>query len=111
MAQENDLVLIHMEDTPIIFARIENIEPDIKPDWYHVKLLMLQIPPAPVTWILRSAYIDGAEFTMGGKRMRLELVICPDSKDDDMKNKTEEKDNSAKNGTGKVISLANLKKR
>ncbi len=110
MARENDLVLIYMEDTPLIFARIENIEPDIKPDWYHVKLLMLQIPPTPVTWILRSAYIDGAEFTMDGNRMRLELVTCPDDKHD-MNKKREKKDKPVKNETGKVISLAELKKR
>ncbi len=77
MAKENDVVLIYFEDKPLIFARIEDITADYKKDWYHVKLLMLQIPPQPVTWILRSAYINGEEFTMQGKRMRLEPVVCP----------------------------------
>jgi hypothetical protein len=27
--------------------------------------------------ILRDSYIDGAEYTMGGKMMRIEKIICP----------------------------------
>ena len=79
MATENDIVLIHFEDQPLSFARIEEILPDSKPDWYHVKLLMLQIPLQVVTWILRDRYIMGDEFTMNGKRMRLEQVVCPET--------------------------------
>jgi hypothetical protein len=74
---EKDLVLIHYEDKPLSFARIEAIEPDHKPGWYHVSLLVLQVPVQVATWILRDAYIDGAEFTMNGKRMRLEKVVSP----------------------------------
>ena len=74
---EKDLVLIHYEDKPLSFARIEAIEPDHKPGWHHVSLLMLQVPVQVVTWILRDAYIDGAAFTMNGKRMRLEKVVSP----------------------------------
>jgi len=74
---EKDIVLIYYEDKPLSFARIEAIEPDHKPGWYHVSLLLLQVPVQAVTWILRDAYIDGAEFTMNGKRMRLEKVISP----------------------------------
>ena len=44
MAKENDVVLVYFEDKPLIFARIEKILPDAKPDWYHVKLLILQTP-------------------------------------------------------------------
>lgn len=74
---EKDLVLIHYEDKPLAFARVEAIEPDHKPGWHHVSLLMLQVPVQVVTWILRDAYIDGAPFTMNGKRMRLEKVVSP----------------------------------
>lgn len=77
MATENDIVLIYFEDQPLGFARIEQILPDHKPDWYHVKLLLLQIPLQVVTWILRNRYINGDEFTMNGKRMRLERVESP----------------------------------
>ncbi|GEM_PF-1025158 len=77
MTFEKDIVLIYYEDTPLAFARIEEIWEDDKPDWFHVKLLFLQLPVHSATWILKGAYIDGAEFTMGGKRMRLEKVVCP----------------------------------
>jgi hypothetical protein len=75
---ENDIVLIHFEDQPLVFARIEAIEADVKPGWYLVKLMMLQVPLQVVTWILRDIYIEGAEFTMNGKKMHLEKVICPE---------------------------------
>ncbi len=77
MATENDIVLIYFEDRPLSFARIESIQPDSKPNWYHVELLMLQVPLQVVSWILRDIYIDGAEFTMNGKKMRLEKVEKP----------------------------------
>ena len=77
MAQENDIVLIYFEEQPLVFARIESILADAKPDWYHVKLLMLQVPLSVVTWILRDAYINGETFTMDGKQIRLEQVTAP----------------------------------
>jgi hypothetical protein len=78
MAKENDIVLIYHEDRPATFARIEEILPDAKPEWYHVRLLMLQIPLQTVTWILRDVYIDGQEFTMDGERIRMERVVSPE---------------------------------
>ena len=79
MAKENDIVLIYFEEKPLTYARIEEIIPDSKPDWYHVKLLLLLFPLQVVTWILRDAYINGEEFTMNNKKMRMEIVNCPDS--------------------------------
>jgi hypothetical protein len=78
MAVENDIVLIHMENQPVSFARIESIAADHKRGWYHVKLLLLQVPIQTATWILRDVYINGEEFTMGGNHMRLEKVVCPE---------------------------------
>lgn len=77
MATINDVVLIHLEDAPVSFARVESILPDSKKDWYHIKLLMLQIPLQVVTWILKDDYIKGEEFHMNGKRMRLTKVEAP----------------------------------
>ena len=115
MAVENDLILIYREDEPLSFARIEDISADSKPDWYHVKLLMLQVPPLIVTWILRDIYIEGAEFTMNGKRMRLEKVVVPEeSQPGEQKTQNEQKDESDKDGDAgkaKVISLVDLKKK
>jgi hypothetical protein len=106
---ENDLILIYYEDNPLSFARIENILPDSKPDWYHVKLLLLQIPPQLVTWILRDVYIDGNEFTMNGKRMRIEKVVVPDEPESpELVDKQNETDGT---GTAKVISLKDVKKK
>jgi hypothetical protein len=72
--QEGDVVLIHYQDKPMAYARIEAIEPDMKKDWYQVTLLFLTIPAQAVTWILREAYIQGELFTMGGQSVRLEKV-------------------------------------
>ncbi len=68
------MVLIHYQEKPAVYARIESIEPDVKKDWYQVTLLFLTIPAQTVTWILRHEYINGASFTMGGQSMRIEEV-------------------------------------
>jgi len=78
MAMENDIVLIYLEEQPLVFARIERILPDSKPDWYHISLLLLQIPLQVTTWILKDLYINGDTFTMNGKKMRLEKVEAPE---------------------------------
>jgi hypothetical protein len=119
MARENDVVLIYLEDSPVSFARVESVEPDSKKDWYQIKLLMLQIPVQVVTWILKDLYINGEEFFMGGKRMRLEVVECPEEEealadpdvpelDDDSGEPTPKKE--APKGGGKIISLAEVKR-
>lgn len=107
MAVENDIVLIYYEDAPLVFARIESILPDHKPDWYHVKLLMLQVPVQLVTWILRDVYIGGEPFTMDGKKMRLEKVESPEPLP-----AAEDTTGAAtvQGGTSKVISFTDLKK-
>ncbi|PIE71833.1 MAG: hypothetical protein CSA22_00800 [Deltaproteobacteria bacterium] len=78
MTGENDLVLIYLEGVPLTYARVESILPDVKKNWYHVRLLLLQVPLQVVIWILKDRYIDGDTFTMGGKEMRLERVIPPE---------------------------------
>jgi hypothetical protein len=120
MAAEQDIVLIYYEDSPLTFARIESIEPDIKRGWYHVKLLMLQIPLQVVTWILRDVYIDGETFTMEGKEMRLEKIECPESDGDEWEGHYDELEMESDNepvtadktkSGGKIISLSDLKKK
>ena len=112
MATINDLVLVYFENKPLSFARVEEILPDSKPDWYHVKLLMLQIPPQMVTWILRDVYIEGAEFTMNGKRMRLEKVVVPEepSPPEGVEKEEDSGKSEKKTGGAKVISLKDIKK-
>ncbi len=114
MTTVNDLVLIYFEDQPLTYARVEDILPDAKPDWYHVKLLMLQIPLQIVTWILRDSYIDGTEFTMNGKKLRIERVEPPPQTDSSGnlsessgKEASPDEDSSKRN----VISIKDHKKR
>ncbi len=96
MIDEGDLILIHQEDQPIAFARIEFIEPDSKKDWYQVTLLLLSIPVQEATWILKWSYVQGDPFTMGGKPMRLEKVERVIAK------RPSEKDAGNKGGKGKT---------
>ena len=109
MSKEGDLVLVHVEDSPAFFARIECISPDVKLDWYQVTLLVLQVPLVEVTWILKEEYIKGASFTMGGKRVILEPVVAPPKEppsDEDRKSRIDHKKKpSPHREAGKVISL------
>jgi hypothetical protein len=102
MTQEGDLVLVYMENNPTFFARIESITPDVKPDWFHVKMLVLQLPLMVATWILRRAYIDGDEFTMGGNPVRMVKVVSPE--EDIMPESSTEEPEAPKEGPHKKVS-------
>jgi hypothetical protein len=119
MATINDVILIYLEESPLSFARVESILPDPKKGWFQIKLLMLQIPLQTVTWILKDAYINGEEFQMNGKRMRLETIHAPEeppvfSKDTDtsvQKTAPPEKEPARSHKkTGNIISFDKLKK-
>jgi hypothetical protein len=75
--QPGDIVLIHHHESPVVYARVEEITADVKPGWWHLRLLILQVPAREVVWILRDRYIDGEEFTMDGEAMRLEPLGPP----------------------------------
>ena len=81
MTKIGDVVLVLMDNNPAFFARVDEISADVKPGWFHVKLLVLQIPLLVVTWILREPYFNGKEFTMGGRPMQIEKVVAPTEKD------------------------------
>ncbi len=117
MTTINDIILIYYENQPFSFARVEDIGPDVKKDWFHIKLLLLQVPLETVTWILKDTYINGDEFTMGGKQMRLEKVVVPEDDDEDdfvdeTLLKTIEPDTSEKeHSDSKVVSLSDRKQK
>lgn len=125
MAIENDIVLVYMEDSPLFFARVEEIWPDVKKDWFNIELLVLQIPVKVVVWTLKDIYINGTEFFMGGKRMKIEVVTPPrdnfmETNEQDSENKSIthlKSENSIKNDNesnrekGQVISLADFQKK
>lgn len=69
-----DVVLVHYQGKPASFARIDDVRPHGRPGWFLCDLLVLAVPPQPVTWILERAQIDGTEFTMGGQPVRLERL-------------------------------------
>ena len=77
MAAINDLVLIHIDNKPGFYARIEDISPDVKPGWWQVKLLALSFPLQIFTWILDGSQIDGTPFSMGGTPVRMDRVVAP----------------------------------
>jgi len=115
MITEKDLILVYYEDQPALFARIEDISPDVKKGWYQIQLLLLNLPLSTVTWILREAYINGEEFTMNGNRMRLEKIEAPKPELAAVpmpeENSTEESQQSGKEKPGpKVIDFKSLKK-
>lgn len=77
MSTIHDLVLVHIDNKPGFYARIDDITPDAKPGWWQVKLLVLSFPLQVFTWILDGNQIDGAPFTMSGTPVMLEKVVSP----------------------------------
>ena len=111
MATIGDLVLIYQEESPATFARIEDIWADKKPDWYEVKLLLLQVPVVEVVWILKEAYLNGEAFTMNGVKVRFEKVKAPSvRKEAGLTPASGESNREAKVSQGKIISLFDRKK-
>jgi hypothetical protein len=75
--REGEVVLIHFNDKPTLYARIENLRPDHKKAWWQLTFLLLTIPPQSLTWILDEDQVRGAEFTMQGNPIRIERVKAP----------------------------------
>lgn len=109
MTSVNDLVLVHIDNKPGFYARLEDISPDAKPGWWKVKLLVLTIPVQIYTWILDESQINGAPFTMGGTPVLLEKVISPEP-DTCHGNEESERKDPEKKGGAKVVSLMDRKK-
>jgi hypothetical protein len=110
MATIGDIVLAYEEEKPVFFARIEEIWADKKPDWYHVKLLVLQVPVVEAVWILREEYINGETFTMNGVRLRLEKVMGASGQKEESLGSQKEAGEEAGLRDNKVISLFERKK-
>lgn len=108
ITRPGDVLIIFHKEQPQGYARVEEITADVKPHWWQIRLTLLQLPPAQVTWILREEYIDGAEFTMGGEPLRLERldpVAAPPPPEEDQPVPKPEIP-----GGEKVVSLADRKK-
>lgn len=103
---ENDLVLVHVEERPGFFARVERIGPDVKPKWWRVTMLVLAVPVKIITWILDDEQIRGADFTMGGTPIRIEKVIPPEIPDTETPDAEEGSDEeNAESRKARILSL------
>lgn len=115
MATVNDLVLVHIDNKPGFYARIEDIVPDVKPGWWQVRLLVLTVPLQVFTWILDESQLNGAPYTMGGTPVRLDKVVAPATPEKETapaKPGPALVEKAVKQGGGaKVVSLAERKKK
>jgi hypothetical protein len=69
-----EVVAISIDGKPSVYGRIEGYEPDRRPRWYQVNILLLTFPPQNLTWILREEQIDGEAFTMDGVPVEIQAV-------------------------------------
>jgi len=74
MATINVMVQAHLDRKPAYYARVDDITPDAKRGWYQVELLALTLPPQTLVWILEETHLQGEEYTMGGRPVRLKLI-------------------------------------
>lgn len=121
MSTTNDLVLVHVENKPGFYARIEEITPDVKPNWWQVRLLVLTFPLQMFTWILDDQQLEGADFTMGGTPLRLEPVVSPveeerrqkelQEEQEELKRKEQLQQIRREGGAPKVVSLLDRRKK
>ncbi|NOY43885.1 MAG: hypothetical protein GXP50_00310 [Deltaproteobacteria bacterium] len=75
--QPGDVILVHVEDKPAFFGRVEEILPDVKVGWRRIRFTVLTVPLQEMTWILEPSQIDGEPFTMGGTPIRIERLPEP----------------------------------
>jgi len=61
-----DIVLVGMKPG-LFYGVVLDISPDVKKNWWDVKFKLLVIPPADITWILRTPQMNGEIFTIGGE--------------------------------------------
>lgn len=108
--REQELVLIHIEEQPAFYARVEKISADFKAKWWRVKFLMLTIPPNVTTWIIDDEQIRGADFTMGGTPIRIGKVEVPEEIEPEEEKEESAKPKETKTKQARVLSLNKKKK-
>jgi hypothetical protein len=75
--REGDLILVHTDNKPGFFARVEEITPDVKRGWWRVRFLPIgfeNLDFNTLVWILDNDQIRGADYTMSGVPMRIERI-------------------------------------
>lgn len=114
MVTTHDIVLIHVDNKPGFYARIEELTADVKPGWWQVRLMVFTFPLQMFTWILDESQLDGAPFTMGGTPIRMERIVSP-VEQEHIQQEQEEKEQREQAGehhnNPKVISLSDRRKK
>lgn len=114
MYTTHDIVLIHVDNKPGFYARIEDLNADEKPGWWQVRLMVFTFPLQVFTWILDESQLEGADFTMGGTPIRMEQVVSP-VEQERIKQEQDEKEERERaeqhSGNPKVISLSERRKK
>ena len=102
-----EVLLVHFQNTPAFFIRVEDISPDHKKGWWQMSFLTLTIPLKKITWILDEQQIRGADFTMGGNPVRIERIKVPQEETDEtLIEETDSETNSTNNvESGNVVSM------
>ena len=68
----SDVVMIYIQEKPVFYGQVADIEPDIKRGWYRVRL---RSPFGPVEWILEDVHIFlGQSWTFQGVPYRMEKI-------------------------------------
>lgn len=114
MATIRDIVLVHVDNKPGFYARIEEINPDVKPGWWQVRLLVLTFPLQVFTWILDEYQLEGAEFTMGGTPIRMDPVVSPLEEErlrKEQEEKNQQESQRVAKSSAKVVSLSERRKK
>jgi len=110
MVTTHDIVLIHVDNKPGFYARVEELTPDVKPGWWQVRLMVFTFPLQTFTWILDEFQLDGASFTMGGTPIRMEQVVSP-VEEKQTAREQDAKEEPERSGHSKVISLTDRRKK
>ncbi|MBN2011447.1 hypothetical protein JW960_19095 [candidate division KSB1 bacterium] len=105
---ENDVVLVHVQEKPAFFARVEKIVPDMKKGWWQVTFLMLKIPLEVFVWILDNEQIRGADFTMNSIPIRIEAVVTPSQPSRQSESTESKKDAATSNEPKRKASILSL---
>ncbi len=61
-----DIILIGSQ-SGLFYGVVQDIEKNVKKNWYNLHFKLLVIPPTDVTWILRIPQMNGEIFTMDEK--------------------------------------------
>ena len=104
MLSIGDIVTIYIDDKPSVYARIEEITPEIKPHWLQVRLLFLSFPVQETTWILKKEYLTGSLFTMKDVPIKIVPLARPCSSEKETIEKP-------KIIPGEVISMEQMRKK